>query len=275
MIVFLIISLSCGNRKNDWYRISKIDSKTFIISEPKSSQNNSCFLIMGSKEAILLDSGTGENKDETFKNIISALTDLPLTVLLSHFHFDHIGTTSEFDCIGIPEIPVIEDKMTVDSLLHLTNTETLAQKTATLKISKLFPVGKDIDLGNRKIKILYTPGHSKESISLIDNENGYLFTGDLVYNGLLLINDCDAYVRSINEIIKNSNSKYKVFGAHGRPEISYERLFKIEEAIENYRSGRDTINPFRQVNFFGTTKSIYKIGDVTFMDGYTDAFNND
>jgi len=227
---------------------------------------------MGSKEAILLDTGTGENKNKNLSRAIRALTDLPLIVLLTHFHFDHIGNVNEFNCIGIPEIPMIEDKLSVDSLLNLTNKETLGKSTAKLKISKFLPVGKDIDLGNRRIKILYTPGHSKESISIIDNENGYIFTGDLIYNGLLLINDCNAYVNSINEIIKDSNSKYKVFGAHGKPKISYERLFKIKEAIELYRTDSSTIKPYRQINFFGTTKNIYKIEDISFIVGYTDVF---
>lgn len=275
VIVFLVISTSCGNQNNDWYRIRKIDNKTYIISEPKSSQSNSCFLILGSKEAILFDSGTGENRSESLNTVLGTLTDLPVTLLLSHFHFDHIGNINEFNCIGIPEIPEVEDKLSGDSLLYLTSEETLVKKRANVKISKRFQVGKDIDLGNRKIKILHTPGHSKESISIIDHENGYVFTGDLIYNGLLLIDDCNAYVNSINQIIEKSTSKYRVFGAHGKPETGYERLFKIKDAIEYYRSDSCSVKPFRQISFFGTTKNVYRIADVSFIDGYTDAFNND
>ena len=128
---------------------------------------------------------------------------------------------------------------------------------------------------NRKIKILHTPGHSKESISIIDHENEYVFTGDLIYNGLLLIDDCNAYINSINEIIENSTSKYRVFGAHGKPETGYERLLKIKDAIEYYRSDSCSVKPFRQIRFFGTTKNVYNIADVSFIDGYSDAFNND
>lgn len=128
---------------------------------------------------------------------------------------------------------------------------------------------------NRKIKILHTPGHSKESISIIDNDNGCVFTGDLIYNGLLLIDDCNAYINSINEIIEESTSKYRFFGAHGNPETGYERLFKIKDAIEYYCTDSCSVKPFRQISFFGTPKNIYKIGDISFMDGYTDAFNSE
>ncbi len=275
IIIFLIVLTSCGAQKNKWYRLSKIDNRTYIISEPESSQNNSCFLIMGSKEAILFDAGTGENKDENLSQIIGSLTNLPLTVLLSHFHFDHIGNISDFNSIGIPEIPVLKDKISVDSLLYLTNKETLSKKTLTLKVSRFFPLETDIDLGNRKIKILHTPGHSNESISIIDNENGYIFAGDLIYNDLLLLNDCDAYVNSIDRLIESSDPKYRVFGSHGNPEVDYQRIFKIKAAIDSYRKDRGAVQPFRQINFFGSTKDLYKIEEVYFINGYEDAFINE
>jgi len=256
-----------------WYVIKKIDDRTYIISEPKSSQSNSSFLIMGSKEAILFDSGTGENKSESIIQVTRSLTKLPITLLLSHFHFDHIGNISDFNRIGIPEIQSLKNRISVDSLIDLTKDETLTKNTVTLKVSRSFTVEKDIDLGNRKIKILPTPGHAKESISIIDNENGFIFTGDLIYNGVLLLNDCNAYVKSINEILENSDSKYRVFGSHGKPEVNYKQLVQIEKAIEIYLTDSCSIKPFSKINFFGSTKDIYKIGDVSFIDGYTDVFN--
>ena len=157
----------------------------------------------------------------------------------------------------------------------LTNAETLGKDTINLKVSNLFPVGKEIDLGERKIKIILTPGHSKESISIIDSENKYIFTGDLIYNGLLLFDDSDAYLKSINRIIENSDSAYRVFGAHGKPEVKYERLTQIKQAIEYYHTVNNTITPVRQINLFGTLKNVYQIDHVSFIDGYTDAFKND
>jgi hydroxyacylglutathione hydrolase len=275
IIILLIFLTSCGKQKKEWYLIKKIDDRTFIISEPMSSQSNSCFLILGSKEAILFDSGTRENTSKSITQITRSLTKLPITLLLSHFHFDHIGNISDFNRIGMPEIQLIKNGISVDSLIDLTKAETLTKSTLTLKISKLFPVGKDIDLGNRKIKILHTPGHSKESISIIDNENRLIFTGDLIYNGLLLLDDCNAYVKSIDEILEISDSKYRVFGSHGKPEVNYEQLVQIKKAIEIYLTDISSIKPIGQINLFGSAKDIYKIGDVSFIDGYTNVFNYD
>jgi glyoxylase-like metal-dependent hydrolase (beta-lactamase superfamily II) len=228
---------------------------------------------MGSKEAILFDSGTGENKKESITEVTRSLTKLPISLLLSHFHFDHIGNISDFNIIGIPEIQLLKNRISVDSLIDLTHDETLTKSTVTLKISKLFTIEKDIDLGNRKIKILPTPGHTRESISIIDNENRFIFTGDLIYNGLLLLNDCKAYVKSIDEILENSDSTYRVFGSHGKPEVNYQQLVQIKKAIEIYLSDSSSIKPLGQINFFGSTKNIYKIEDISFIEGYTDVFN--
>jgi glyoxylase-like metal-dependent hydrolase (beta-lactamase superfamily II) len=211
-LILFFISTSCDTKKKEWFVVEKLDSRTFIIKEPKSSQGNSSFLIIGDNEAILFDSGTGENKGTSITHVIDSLTNSRLTLLLSHFHFDHIGNVDEFPIIGIPELSFLRNRLTKDSILHLTHDEVLSESTKSLKISKLFPVENEINLGNRKVTILHTPGHANGSISIIDKENKYIFTGDLVYNGLLLIDDCSEYAESIRKIIENSNSNYRVFG---------------------------------------------------------------
>jgi glyoxylase-like metal-dependent hydrolase (beta-lactamase superfamily II) len=269
ILVYFIIVTSCVKQKNEWYVIKKIDDRTYILSEPKSSQGNSVFLITGSKEAILFDAGSGENRSESTLQAARSLTNLPITLLLSHFHFDHIGNISDFNSMGIQEIESLQDRISADSLIYFTKEETLTKNTGPLKISRLFTVEKDIDLGNRKIRILPTPGHTKESISIMDHENGYIFTGDLLYNGLLLIDDCQTYIKSIGEIIEKSDSSYRVFGSHGKPEVNYEQLYQLKRAIEIFHSDSCSIPPLRQINFYGSTKDIYKIGDISFIYKYT------
>jgi len=274
-LILFIISTGCGNIEKDWFSVEKLDNRTYIITEPNSSQENSSYLIIGDKEAILFDSGTGENKGERITRVTDSLTNSRLTLLLSHFHFDHIGNVDEFSIIGIPEISFLKNKLTIDSVLHLTNKETLSESANSLKISKIFPVGKEIDLGNRKIIILHTPGHSQESISIIDNESGYVFTGDLVYNGILLINDCNKYVQSINTLINNSESTFRVFGSHGKPEVDYEQLQKINEALKCYQTPECKPESIKQINFFGSVKDMNNIGGISFIVGYADVFTND
>ncbi|WP_439185168.1 MBL fold metallo-hydrolase [Carboxylicivirga taeanensis] len=272
--IVAIITASCGTHQGDWYQIQELDRSTYIISEPLSSQRNSCFLIIGEQEAILLDAGTGENKMQSMAQVADSLSPVPITLLLSHFHFDHIGGASDFKAIGLPALPFLMNRLSADSILALTKTDVLSDDTLCLKISKLYSVGTAIDLGKRKIQVLHTPGHSKASITLIDHARRYIFTGDLIYNDLLLINNCEAYLQSINTIDAHSNSGYRIFGSHGTAEVNYKHLAKVKKAILAYQAGDGSFDSIKNLCFFGTPKEVYQKGDVAFMVGYTDVFDH-
>jgi glyoxylase-like metal-dependent hydrolase (beta-lactamase superfamily II) len=49
--------------------------------------------------------------------------------------------------------------------------------------------GAKIDLGDREFTVLHLPGHTPASIGLFDEASGVLFSGDVVYDGVL-IDDC-------------------------------------------------------------------------------------
>lgn len=83
---------------------------------------------------------------------------------------------------------------------------TLLEGTIVFKLDKILSVNQDVLLwGGRIIKVVYTSGHFRESISIIDDVNGYIFAGDLVYNGLLLVDDCFDYVQSVAFVMSYSD----------------------------------------------------------------------
>ena len=64
--------------------------------------------------------------------------------------------------------------------------------------------GDVIDLGGRRIEAVHTPGHSPGHLCFYERERGYLFTGDLVYEGELYAfypsTDPEAYLASVEKI---------------------------------------------------------------------------
>ena len=278
IILFTIISISfnsCENLKNNWYQIEKIDDNTFIISEPYSSQGNSCFLIIGDNKAFLIDAGSGENKKESIYKTVSELTNKPITLILSHFHFDHIGFINDFVRIAISNDQIPNKEQFTGTSLILSKRETLYQDSILIKIADQIETRKDLDLGNRKIQILNTPGHSPNSITVIDKTNRYIFAGDLIYNGLLLIDDIDSYLNSIDLILSNSNHNFKIYGAHGKPNVKYCKLVELKKTITEFRLDSISFEPSKQIDFWGSKKDIYKIGNISFIKGYTDVFLKD
>lgn len=184
---------------SEWFTIFKLPANVYAFYEMPYEQDVCSFLILGKEKAILWDTGMGL---APLRPLVEKLTDLPVIVLNSHDHFDHIGGNAEFD-----EVWCYDND---DVIRHLTNgpteeeLEELAYEMQKLSsvmdtscitvpdhISGKVPTGtvKDgqiIDLGERTLEVLYTPGHNSSSIMLLDTDNKILFTGDMYYPGPLL-----------------------------------------------------------------------------------------
>ncbi len=44
--------------------------------------------------------------------------------------------------------------------------------------------GEKIHIGERKLIVIYTPGHSPGHMCFYEEKRGYLFSGDLIYKGI-------------------------------------------------------------------------------------------
>ncbi len=87
-----------------------------------------------------------------------------------------------------------------------------------------------LELQNFKLKVMFTPGHTIGSISLlIDN---YLFSGDLLFKDSIgrydLPTGSYTAIRSSLDKIKNLDNKIIVYSGHDEP-------FTIEECLKNNR----------------------------------------
>ncbi|MDO4312974.1 MAG: MBL fold metallo-hydrolase, partial [Eubacteriales bacterium] len=83
-----------------WFTVEEIDCETFAISEYKHWEETHCYLLCGEKSAVLIDTGLGVSN---IKQIVDRLTKLPITVVTTHVHWDHIGGHKYFDNIAVYE----------------------------------------------------------------------------------------------------------------------------------------------------------------------------
>lgn len=176
-----------------------------------------CYLILGSDRALLFDTGLGL---ADIHAVVDQLTDLPVTVLLSHSHWDHIGGAYAFDdvwcynneaCIdtitsGIPHDVFsyeLEEGMIAREISADIDLETYSIRPA--KVTGTVDDNDTIDLGNRTLQVVYTPGHTADSICLIDADNGLLFTGDTYYPDDLYAwcddSDVATYADSLHKLV--------------------------------------------------------------------------
>ena len=83
-----------------WFTVEKIDGDTFAISEYGHWEETHCYLLCGLGSAVLIDTGLGISN---IKKVADGLTRLPITVVTTHAHWDHIGGHGYFDRIGVHE----------------------------------------------------------------------------------------------------------------------------------------------------------------------------
>jgi glyoxylase-like metal-dependent hydrolase (beta-lactamase superfamily II) len=174
-------ALAAGRMIDDYWAVQQIDSDTYAIGEPRYYQSNYSYLILGQSRALLFDAGTGTRN---MKAVVATLTTLPLTVIPSHLHFDHLGGIVAFGAVALPDLPSVRAdydgrRFMPGRYQYLGMADHLA--TPNVAVSEWLKPGAVIDLGGRSIELLATPGHTEDSVSLFDAARHQLFAGDFIY----------------------------------------------------------------------------------------------
>lgn len=231
----------------DWFTVEQIDKDTYIISEYRHWEETHCYLLNGDDRSLLID--TGLDISNIYDEVVK-LTDKPVTAVATHIHWDHIGGhryfpdfyahSEELDWLnGKFPLPLKAIKDMVVDRCDLPdgfdiNDYVLFQGIPT----KVLNDHDTIDFGSRKIEVLHTPGHSPGHMCFWEKENGYLFTGDLVYKDTLLAyypsTDPEAYLTSLEKVA--ALPVKRVFPAHHSLDIQPEILIRMQKAFEELKA---------------------------------------
>jgi glyoxylase-like metal-dependent hydrolase (beta-lactamase superfamily II) len=198
----------------DWFAVRELEPGIHLVCEPPHVNS---YLIAGTEQAVLFDTGMGI---ADIKAVVGKLTDLPIKVVNSHHHFDHIGGNQLFAGRAIHEsgAELVQQEIPaewLDAYMEYVE-EMLAQVPAFENLDRryfrlltadttprplpagfnprdwrivptaptqLLRDGDELDLGGRKLHILHTPGHTLDGICLLDDASGALFGGDTIMAG--------------------------------------------------------------------------------------------
>ncbi|MFW9848988.1 MAG: MBL fold metallo-hydrolase [Candidatus Thorarchaeota archaeon] len=152
----------------------------------RSFDSNIGFLDSGDRK-VLIDTGTGvyyTQLDEALSRIgcsLNSITD----VILTHSHIDHIGGIVPLLKMGSPKIHLhkVEADMINSGDMSLTLADTFGADIPPTKIEGVLEEGDVLEIGDFRIKVLHTPGHSGGSTCFHLEEEGVVFTGDTMFSG--------------------------------------------------------------------------------------------
>jgi glyoxylase-like metal-dependent hydrolase (beta-lactamase superfamily II) len=255
-----------------WFEVYRVAPGVIAIYEPHQSEETISYLILGEKKAVLFDTGMGISD---LKKVTRELTKLPIVVLNSHTHDDHVGDNWQFETIYAMDTDFTrknaqgsrqdaQEEIAPDQICGTLpkGFDPKTYVTRPWKITSYIHDGDRIDLGGRTIEVLATPGHTPDAISLLDRANGLLFTGDTYYPATIWLyrpeTDFDAYDASIRRLAALAPQIRTVLGQHNIPIAPPSVLPRLVTAFESVRAGKVPPSPG------DPGQVIYKIDDFSF-----------
>jgi glyoxylase-like metal-dependent hydrolase (beta-lactamase superfamily II) len=187
---------------------------------------------------------------------VEELTKLPIEVLNSHTHYDHVGGNAEFDQVLAMELPYtranqagglhtyLANEVAPESFCHgpPVGADTAGFRTRPWRPTRSVADGATFDLGGRTIEVLHVPGHTPDALALLDRTNGLLFTGDSYYDGALWLyvpeTDLDAYEQSLARMVALVPSLRRLLPAHNTATAEPIRLMEAQAATRAVREGK-------------------------------------
>lgn len=219
----------------DIYQVSRISDGLYSIREDISGGRFpiSIYLVVGRRRAVLIDTGLGTGD---LRKTVESVTSLPVTVLHTHAHGDHIGADSQFEEVWLNErdfgpsgegydfraLARQREQFIRAQLAGAGRPElydgirkNLAEirETACRRIRD----GDAVDLGGVRLRAVATPGHTPGSLSYVDAARGYAFTGDGIADihwfdeGDVTVED---FLDTLDHFAANARRVGRIYAAH-------------------------------------------------------------
>jgi len=238
--------------REDWFVVYKAGDGVFAICEPYQFQEVISYLILGSRSALLFDTGLGIGR---IARVVKELTSLPVTVLNSHTHFDHVGGNADFDRILALDTAYtranargfsherVRGEVAPGALCRglPAGFDAAGYRTRLFTPTQLIRDGHVVDLGGRRLSVLHVPGHTPDAVALFDPDAGLLFTGDSFYESTIWLfvpeTELAAYAASIDRMAALVPRLKTLHPAHNVAASAPEFLRRLQAAIGEVRGG--------------------------------------
>lgn len=241
------------NTSSSWFTVKKLrqhhDVQVFALAEFHHWEQVVSYLVIDQTQTLLIDTGMGY---ASIKNEVEKLTALPVKVLLTHAHWDHIGGASEFSDVEVFAHHWEQDMLTkgfkanevpelIDVAMFSDGFAPKAYEAPGRRTTAVLHDGQGILLDSVSVQVTHTPGHTPGSVSFFIPEMNLLATGDTLYPGPLYgqmpESNMDDYVASIEKLAAYVNNETLILPGHNAVESTAELVKDAQEVFAKYASG--------------------------------------
>ena len=212
----------------------------------RDSDNDKMFLIRGAKKFALVDCGLGRGELKAY--LSQYIGGLPLEVIFTHNHFDHIGQSDQFIRDSEEHIGEADRAEAVRLLKSRDIPDDIIEKNLLAAHD-----GDRIDLGDRSLIIYAAPGHTAGSLVVFDEQSGNLFTGDSFGSNSPTIPDAlwlqwsqtplDIYLATVKNTRANFRGKvqHMMTGHNDHPLTGEAYLDNLQNALQSLMDKGDAV----------------------------------
>jgi len=221
-----------------------------IPASRKKNINRSVWVyLIYNKKITLIDSGVAGSERKIFNYIIGCTRNPDQLNLLiqTHSHPDHMGASKPIKektgCKIIAhkaEKPWLEDITLQYQNRPIPGFNMLV--AGSVKIDQTLKGGETLDLNERKLKVIHTPGHSSGSICLYLKKEGILFSGDSILSpGMMPV--YESYSESIDSLnkLKKLNNLRLILSSWDEPTEKKQIRAKLNESIQYLKQIDDAV----------------------------------
>jgi glyoxylase-like metal-dependent hydrolase (beta-lactamase superfamily II) len=211
-----------------------------------------CYLIEGREKALLVDGLSGVGSLRAF---VRELTDLPVELVLTHGHPDHMGAAFEYGrCFLHPDdIAALYESGDAERRYAFAAS---GAKDFTLRMEDTVPCvpivtlpvedGYIFDLGGAQMEVVAVPGHTWGSIVLLDRAARVVYSGDAVNANTLMFlggTSIEQYRESLLHLQSLADAYDVLWGGHGGVSVPKRIVAEAIQLCGEIMAGTDAKAP--------------------------------
>lgn len=192
------------------FEFSLFGINTYVVYDPETG------------ECAIIDPGMMGKEEENAMRGFIGREHLKVTGLINtHLHIDHaVGDKFVIDTYGTPLQAHKADEPLIERIREQAEMFGIREKVHPADVSVYLEEGDRIKVGNGSLEVIHVPGHSPGGIALYDKEDGFLISGDSLFQGSIGRTDLPGgnmqqLVRGVKEKLLSLPGSTVVYPGHG------------------------------------------------------------